>query len=128
MCELLVGLPEVNVLGIDDADGDPLAIHVETRCERPGCPTCGSLAVIKDRPLVTLVDLPAFGRPTRLVWHKRRWRCPDPHCPGASFTEEDRRIGAPRLCMTDRAGRWATEQVGRCARSVAEVARELGCD
>jgi len=30
--------------------------------------------------------------------------------------------------MTDRAGRWITEQVGRCARSVNEVAKELGCD
>ncbi len=30
--------------------------------------------------------------------------------------------------MTDRAGRWVTEQVGRCSRSVSEVARELGCD
>jgi transposase len=30
--------------------------------------------------------------------------------------------------MTDRAGRWACEQVGRLGRTVAEVARELGCD
>jgi transposase len=30
--------------------------------------------------------------------------------------------------MTDRAGRWVCEQVGRLGRSVAEVARELGCD
>ncbi len=30
--------------------------------------------------------------------------------------------------MTDRAGRWATLQVGRQGRTVAEVARELGCD
>jgi transposase len=30
--------------------------------------------------------------------------------------------------MTDRAGRWVTFQVGRNGRSVAEVARELGCD
>jgi len=30
--------------------------------------------------------------------------------------------------MTDRAGRWVTAQVGRCARSVNEVAVELGCD
>ena len=30
-----------------------------------------------------------------------------------SWTEEDPRIGAPRLMMTDRAGRWVTEQVGR---------------
>ena len=30
--------------------------------------------------------------------------------------------------MTDRAGRWATVQVGRDGRTVNEVARELGCD
>ena len=30
--------------------------------------------------------------------------------------------------MTDRAGRWATEQVGRYARAVNEIAKELGCD
>src|SRR6266576_5218844 len=30
--------------------------------------------------------------------------------------------------MTDRAGRWVTEQVGRYARSVNEIAGELGCD
>ena len=108
MCELLVGLPAVTVLGIEEVGG-LLAIHVETRSERPKCRTCGSLAVVKDRPAVTLVDLPAFGRPTRLVWHKRRWSCPDPDCPTGSFTETEHRIGAPRLCITDRAGRWVTE-------------------
>ncbi len=30
--------------------------------------------------------------------------------------------------MTDRAGRWVTYQVGKLGRTVAEVARELGCD
>lgn len=30
--------------------------------------------------------------------------------------------------MTDRAGRWLTEQVGRDGRTVKEVAVELGCD
>ena len=30
--------------------------------------------------------------------------------------------------MTDRAGRWVTEQVGRRGRPVADLARELGCD
>ena len=30
--------------------------------------------------------------------------------------------------MTDRAGRWVTDQVGRRGRTVNEVARELGCD
>ena len=30
--------------------------------------------------------------------------------------------------MTDRAGRWVTEQVGRHGRTVNEIALELGCD
>ncbi len=32
------------------------------------------------------------------------------------------------MAMSDRAGRWVTEQVGRYARSVNEIAVELGCD
>jgi hypothetical protein len=83
---------------------------------------------LKERPVVTLVDLPVFGRPARLVWHKRRWRCPSPACPLGSFTAEDVRIAAPRLALTDRAGRWVTFQVGGNGRSVNEVAVELGCD
>lgn len=127
VCEILVGLPEVNVLGIEERQGS-LEIHVECRTSRPGCPKCGVLAHLKDQRIVTLVDLPCFGRCTRLLWHKRRWRCPDPDCANGSWTEEDERIAAPRLAMTDRAGRWITAQVGRCARSVNEVAKELGCD
>jgi transposase len=84
--------------------------------------------VIKDRPSVELVDLPCFGRPTRLVWRKRRWSCSDRTCAMRSWTEEMYAIAAPRLVMTDRAGRWVTEQVGRHGRTVNEVAAELGCD
>lgn len=128
MCELLVGLPDVNVLGLDDLVEGPLLVHIETRGDRPGCLGCGVFAQVKDRPIVELVDLPAFGRQTRLVWHKFRWCCPEVTCPVGSWTEENPEIGAPRMLMTDRAGRWVTEQVGRCARSVNEVATELGCD
>lgn len=62
------------MLGIDDVTDGPLAVHVETRGDRLDCTRCGSLAVVRDRPVVTLVDLPAFGRATHLVWHERRWR------------------------------------------------------
>jgi transposase len=127
ICEILVGLPEVTVLGVDDIR-PMLEIHVECRTVRPGCPECGVRAHLKDQRVVTLVDLPCFGKCTRLIWHKRRWRCPDADCTNGSWTEEDDRIAASRLAMTDRAGRWITEQVGRCARSVNEVAKELGCD
>jgi len=126
--ELLVGLPDVIVLGVDDVPGGELRVHVECRAARAFCEACGIAARLKDRPAVVLVDLPCFGRRTRLVWRKRRFACPVEECPTLSWTEEDPRIGASRMAMTDRAGRWATEQVGRFARTVAEVARELGCD
>ena len=127
MCALLVGLPDVRVLGVEDGDG-PLRIHVEVPVGVMGCAQCGTRARVKERPVVELVDLPCFGRPTRLVWRKHRWSCPDADCPAGSWTGECRRVGPARAVMTDRAGRWATLQVGRNGRTVAEVARELGCD
>jgi transposase len=128
MCELLVGLPEVNVLGIDDDPSGPLRVHVESRVDQGWCRSCGIRAVIKDRTPVTLVDLPCFGRPTRLVWHKVRWRCPETECAQGSWTITDERIATSRAALTTRAGKWATIQVGRHGRPVSDVAGELACD
>lgn len=83
---------------------------------------------MKDRHAVSLVDLPINGRATRVVWHKRRFFCPDVLCPMGSWSEVDTRIGFPRLLVTDRAGRWLTRQIGENGRSVQEIADELGCD
>jgi hypothetical protein len=128
MCALLVGLRDVTVLGVVDVVGQPVRVHVEQRVDRPACSGCETAAWVKDRPIVELVDLACFGRPARLVWHKHRWCCPVPACPVGSWTGQDPRIVLPRLAMTDRAGRWATLQVGRHGRTVNEVAGELGCD
>ena len=127
MCELLVGLPAVRVLGVVEDDGR-LTVHVEARGGRPSCPGCEAPARVKDRPEVELVDLPVFGRRTQLVWRKHRLECVRLTCPVRSWTVEVPAIAAPRLGLTDRAGRWATEQVGRWGRTVNEVAVELGCD
>ncbi len=62
------------------------------------------------------------------VWLKHRWTCPWTSCSTGSWTAQNPAIAASRLLMTDRAGRWATEQVGRHGRTVNEVAVELGCD
>ncbi|MCE7882954.1 MAG: hypothetical protein DYH08_03685 [Actinobacteria bacterium ATB1] len=128
MCELLVGLPDVVVLWVIDDDGDePIRVYVETRGGRPCCRVCGVPAGVKERPEVELVDLCCFGRQARLVWRKYRWQCANGLCGVGSWTGEERRIAAPRLGMTDRAARWATEQIGRVGRSVSDVAGELGC-
>ena len=127
ICELIVGLGEVEVLGVEDEPGAPLVLHVRTRA-RPTCGGCGGPVWSKGPAPVELVDLPAFGRPARLVWHKRRWRCPAGDCGVGSFTEIDERIAPARSKLTARAGRWATVQVGRRGRPVEHVAGELGCD
>jgi transposase len=128
MCELLVGLPEINVRGVEDEGDGSLRVHVESRLDQGWCHECGARASVKDRPVVEFVDLPCFGRSTRLVWHKHRWRCREPGCLAGSWTVVDPRIAWPRAALTDRAGRWATVQVGRLGRSVNEVADDLGCD
>ena len=127
ICELIVGLGDVEVLGVDDAPGGPLGVHIRTRA-RPACGGCGGAVWSKGSAPVGLVDLPAFGRPVRLVWHKHRWCCVDAVCPVGSFTEVDDRIAPARGALTARAARWATVAVGRDARPVSDVAAELGCD
>ena len=78
MCELLIGLPAVIVLGIVDEGGrSPLLVHVEMRSGRRPCAGCGAASRVKERPEVSLVDLPAFGRQARLVWRKHRIECDD---------------------------------------------------
>ena len=127
ICELLVGLPDVNVLGVIDEPGGALQVVIETRGTRPTCAQCAGVALIKDRPEVELVDLAAFGRPVRLVWRKQRWVCANDACAVGSWTGEDGRIAPARTAMTDRAGRWVTRQVGEHGRTVNELAGELEC-
>ena len=128
VCELIVGLGDVEVLGVDGEPDEPLGVHVRCRGERPACGGCGGAVWSKGSSPVGLVDLPAFGRPVGLVWHKRRWQCPDADCDVRSFTEVDEEIAPPRAKLTSRAGRWATEQAGRFGRPVEHVADDLGCD
>ena len=91
--ELMIGLPDVVFLGIEGGP-DASSVHVECRSTGSFCENCGFAARVKERPVVALVDLPVFGRRTRLVWHKRRFACPDDACPRL---ELDRRGPPHRL-------------------------------
>jgi transposase len=122
MCALLVGLPDVVVVGV--AEGPALLrITITSDGGRPAC-ECGGVVHRHGVREVVLVDLPVFGRPSRLVWRKQRWRCNG--C-GRCWCDGDPEIGTTRCSLTTRAARWATLQVGRHGRAVSDVARDLGC-
>jgi transposase len=121
---VLVGLPGF-VLVAATVDEDELWLLVETVRSPVSCPGCGGRARAKDRRDTMVRDLPMVGRPVVLVWRKRRWCCPDPGCPSATWSEHVEGI-APRAVLTDRARRDICRLVGEEGRSVAEVARSFG--
>jgi transposase len=91
------------------------------------CPTCSGRAQVKERPVVSYVDLPVYGTPMKLAWKKHRMRCADPACEKKTWVLSDHRIAAKNCLLTTRAAKWATAQVGG-GRTVSEVAAELACD
>ncbi len=124
LAEALLGLDGFRVLGVREFPSE-VVITVETTTDVTGCATCGVRAEAQDRVRVDIRDLPCFGRPARLVWMKRRWRCVDVDCDAKTWTESVSSV-PPRAVLTRRAGMEATRQVGELALPVAVVARELG--
>ncbi len=78
-------------------------ITVETTADFVGCGACGIRAVAHERKLVAIRDLACFGRPARLVWRKRRWRCVEPACEAKTWTEDSEHVDA-QVVLTRRAG------------------------
>jgi transposase len=124
LAEALLGLPGFLVLEVSET-ADELVIVVETVTRVVGCGRCGTRAEAHDRKPVVVRDLACFGRPARLVWRKRRWRCPDRDCDARTWTERSEQVDAQAV-ITRRAGMEACRQVGELARPVSQVADEFG--
>ena len=126
-CDLLIDLPGLHVLEVDRGQGDGgVRVVVESAARPVGCPVCGVLAVGHGRVSIDLIDAPAFGRPVRITWRKRRWVCPDSDCATRSFVEQDEQIAGARALLTARACRWAVGELRRENASVSGLARRLG--
>lgn len=124
LAEALLGLPGFRVLAVIEAAAE-VVVEIETIVEVEGCVGCGTRAVAHERRPTAIRDLACFGRPARLVWRKRRWRCPEPDCDRKTWTETSEHLDA-QVVLTRRAGAEACRQVGELARPVSQVAEELG--
>lgn len=124
LAEALLGLDGFRVLAVSEAPAE-VVIEVETTAVVVGCGECGTRAVAHERTTVEIRDLACFGRPARLVWRKRRWRCVDTDCATKTWTETSVHFSS-RALLTRRAGVEACRQVGENARPVSELAEELG--
>jgi len=119
-----LGLPGFVVLAAADYGGE-LELLIETTDSTTGCPDCGVVATLHDRKPRWIRDLPAGGRPVRLVWFKRVWRCVEPLCGNRTWSERHEAI-APRAVLTERARAECARRVGQDATDVARVAVDLG--
>jgi transposase len=124
--EALVGLKDVQVVHYQRRASD-VELCIEQIVADVRCPRCQHRAHVKERPVVTYVDLPVYGAPMRLTWKKHRMCCVNEECVMRSWVLRDHRIAAKNCLLTTRAAKWATVQVGT-GRTVKEVAKELDCD
>lgn len=124
LAEAMLGLDGFRVLAVCESAAEVM-IRIETTQDLVGCPCCAVVATAHDRMEVEYRDLAVFGRPARLVWSKRRWRCEEPLCDARTWTECSPAFSS-RCLLTNRAGMEACRQVGRNARPVTQLAHELG--
>lgn len=121
---VLVGMDGLVVREAVEESGE-VFVFVETEPSAVWCPSCGARAESKGRRTSVIRDLEIAGRPTVLVWRKRRWRCLEPDCAAKTWTEQVEGI-APRAVLTDRANAEVARLIGEEARPVAEVACRFG--
>ena len=101
-------------------------ITIEQADPRLWCPSCGGRAWVKDRPVVSYVDLPFGGVPITLRWRSTGSSAPTPCAhsdPSPSAT-----TGSPRSGAGSAPGRpsgWPSRSPA--VRRVAHLARELDC-
>lgn len=121
----LVGLKGVRVLSYARR-GPAGEIMIEQDLTELTCRRCGGRAWVKDRPVVSYVDLPFGGVQMTVRWRKHRLSCPDAACSETSFTLSDHRIAAAGCMLTTRAAKWVVRQIG-AGETVNHLAHELGC-
>ena len=117
----------MHVLDVEHDEQQRLVLTVESDATESACPRCGVLAVGHGRRVRILHDAPCFGRVTLLRWLVRIWRCREPRCATATFSEAHE-IAPPRMALTVRAVQWAVDALSWDDTTVSALARHLGVD
>jgi transposase len=115
----------MHLLEVSTDDDGVVRVDVETDQTLAGCPDCGVVAIGHGRRVQVLHDAPCFGRPVRVRWFKRIWRCDEESCPKQTWTEQHP-FAAPRAKLTTRAIDWAVDALRHDDTTVAALARRLG--
>jgi len=127
---LLMLFPHLRGLRVGRVEdtGDAVVIRASCRAAQARCPLCGAVSSrVHGRYARMVADGAAGGRPVLIALSVRRFRCPEPSCPRATFAEQAegvsqryRRRSVPLLRML--AG-FGLELAGRAA---ARLAGTLG--
>jgi transposase len=80
---------------------------------------------VHERVITRPRDLPRGRDPVTLVWLKRRWKCDNPDCARATFTEVAGQVPA-RARLTERLREHAAELVGQLGAPVSTAAGACG--
>ena len=121
----LFGVEQMHLLDVFTDDDGVVRVDVETDQTLTGCPDCGVVAIGHGRRVQILHDAPCFGRPVRVRWFKRIWRCGEELCPRQTWTEQHP-FAEPRAKLTARAIDWAVDALRHDDTTVAALARRLG--
>ena len=101
-------------------------VIIEQKAREGPCPECGVLAaVVKDRPVMRIKDLPRRVSSVQLWWRKRRLSCIELLCPRQTFTQTSAAV-RPRGRVTERLREQVATAIASGNRAVSEVAAEYG--
>jgi len=79
-------LAGLDIVSVEDLGGDGIRITARSGAGSAACRRCGQVSASgHDRYLRRLADLPCGGRPVEIAVLARRFRCPNPACPAATF-------------------------------------------
>ena len=121
LAEALLGLDGFRVLDVVEGEAE-VVVTIETTVELVGCASCGNVRRGAGPGAHRGSGFGRSGRPARLVWVKRRWRCRERDCPARTWTERCEHLDAAG--GVDPSGRRGGVSSGRSASPPGGRSRE----